>query len=190
MKLAPAQAPTKPAPIAPKAAPPPANAEPAKKTPKPSPQRGLREGVAAAATPKPPPWVTTPPLTPEARREKNKFKKKRYEARNLKPRIPAVLEALSARWPLAFPRDLTQIRPWAIGLHEEVCKQVPEIPPQLIRLAMKSLTKTEAYQVAVAKGGSRYDLDGNERGVVTDEAKAAAVTMLEEIRKKMEGGTL
>lgn len=150
------------------------------------PEKAAPKTASAPKAKKPPPWVTTPPLSPEARREKDRLKKKRYEARNLKPHIPAVLEALAARWPVAFPRDPTKLRPWAIGLHEDLVKQGLGFSRQLLRLALKHVTKTDGYLTALAAGGPRYDLDGNARGEVTEEQKASAVTRLAELRANQE----
>lgn len=133
-------------------------------------------------TAKPPPRVATPPLDPEKRREKDRLKRKRYEERNVKPHIPAALEALAARWPAAFPRDRSTLRPWAIGLHNDIDEKSLGISRQVLRLALKRVTRSEEYLTALASGGPRIDLEGNPRGEVTEEARADAVTRLAELR--------
>lgn len=134
---------------------------------------------ATAKRKKEPPWVTTPPLTPEQRREKERARRKRIEAR-LRPQIPATLAALAERFPAVFSPD--KPRPWAIGLFEELKTKNTGFTGQLLREALHRFTKMEAYQAALAAGGQRYDLDGNERGEVTDEQRRKASEKLEELR--------
>lgn len=142
--------------------------------PAPAPQSESAEPAKPAKkSAKPPPWVTTPPLTPEAKREKARLKRKRNEAKHklLRPEIlPVVdgiepafdryLEKLAERWPAAFPTDPSKIRPFAIGVHREIEKEITSYSKRALRVAVRKIANSEAYLAAVADGGKRYDLDG------------------------------
>lgn len=137
----------------------------------------------AINAPKPP----SSPADPEKKRLAKREANDRYRDR-LKEKAPAVLAELTARWPTAFPEDESQIRPWAIGLTNEIAKHGMPYSKNLIRAALKLIANSEAYQMALAAGGSRFDLEGNECGEVSAEHRAEAVKLLEALRAN-EGGT-
>ncbi|MBI3890438.1 MAG: ProQ/FinO family protein [Candidatus Wallbacteria bacterium] len=136
------------------------------------PAQAARPTPAPAA--KPPKAEPRPRLTPEECRAKARERRNRYEARHLKPQVPAILAALTAKWPDVFPSDPAALRPFAIGLHADIDGQKIGFPRAVIRMALKTLCKTEAYQAALAQGGPRYGLDGLPQGEVSAEARAEA----------------
>jgi ProP effector len=106
----------------------------------------------------------------------------RYAA-SRRARAKPVLEALSVRWPAVFPAVASEIRPWPIGLLEEMVARHPEHPRGLIRGALDRFARTEAYQLALARGGPRFGLDGQPAGEVTAEQQARATEALEKLRR-------
>ncbi|MBI4871921.1 MAG: hypothetical protein HY814_10200 [Candidatus Riflebacteria bacterium] len=125
----------------------------------------------------------TPKGDPAAVAEHKRLKRKRYEEKNIKPHIPALLAVLRERWPAAFPEDPSKQRPWAVGIHGDLMKAGLNCTSTVLRLALKSIAKTVAYQTAVALGGARYDLQGNPRGTVDLGARDAALARLEELQR-------
>ena len=73
--------------------------------------------------------------------------------------------------------------PLAIGIHDEINKAFPKSSLKLIRQTLKRWTKREGYHRAVVANQWRYDLNGEQKGEVSDEhrgfllgdEKAAAV---------------
>ena len=135
------------------------------------------------------PAKTATPADPEKQRLAKRHKEDLYRAR-LKLKAPAILAELTSRWPKAFPEDTSQVRPWAIGVTNDIFKSGLPHSKNLIRAALKLIAKTEVYLKALAAGGPRYDLDGNARGEVSEDHKAEAAKMLAALRaKKVAGGT-
>jgi len=130
------------------------------------------------------PKRVTVPLSSEKRKEKERHRRQRHEA-HLKEKVPSVLEVLSVRWPLVFPRDPSKARPWAIGLFKELIAQNLEFSRILIRETLKRYTKTEGYQKVLIAGGPRYDLAGTVKGEVTEEETVKASDLLQKLKEKM-----
>jgi ProP effector len=90
------------------------------------------------------------------------------------------------RWPTAFPAHPEAIRPLAVGIHQFLEKQFPDRSPEQIRRAIAQwrYPRLGAYLRAVARGGARYDLDGNPCGEITEGEKENARQRLYEWRAK------
>jgi ProQ/FINO family len=165
-----------PASIKAKAAPPPAlTAKPVRpttqpKTP-PAPQPVPRPQAAPSPVSAPVP-ASAPPPTPAVETAPTGPSKKELE----KQARRALLEVFRTRWPLAFPRDFRQVRPFALGIHKDIAALLPEQPPQRIRAVIPvfQMLTGAGYYLAVLRGGPRYDLEGNPRGEVTAEEQEIA----------------
>lgn len=132
---------------------------------------------------KDPPWVTTPPLSPEQRRAKNRLKRRRNEAK-FKLLRPEILAKLAEKWPVAFPADAAMLRPLAIGVHHEIIKEFAGYPQRAVSIALRKITNSEAYLTLIIAGGQRYGLDGMPNGEITDGAKTEAARRLAEKRAR------
>jgi ProP effector len=90
------------------------------------------------------------------------------------------------RWPTAFPAHPEAIRPLAVGIHQLLEKEFPDRSPEQIRRAIAQwrYPRLGAYLRAVARGGARYDLDGQPCGEVTEGEKDNARQRLHEWRAK------
>ena len=80
----------------------------------------------------------------------------------------ALLAVLRERWPQIFPVDFRQVKPFALGLHREIIKALPEVKPSLIRYTIHfyQCGGKGAYWRAILRGGPRYTLDGTPTGAV------------------------
>lgn len=94
--------------------------------------------------------------------------------------INPLLDRLCAAFPACFNRTAPQ--PLKIGLGEEVMAlagvhpALADLSRTQIRRALKVYTGAPAYRKALARGGPRYDLDGQPAGEVTPEQQAFAQT--------------
>ena len=90
------------------------------------------------------------------------------------------LNRLCAAFPACFSRLDPQ--PLKIGLDEELLAQagvhpaLADLTPDQIRQALQCYARRPAYRRALAKGGPRYDLDGQPTGEVTPEQQRDAST--------------
>jgi len=187
--VAPRQVSPQPPPAAPVAAPqapagavrspqppptPPPAAAPAPATPKKKKQRH-RGGMKKKVVPLP-----RAPGEPRLRTAAQKAKKARKRAKvaaRMLEEARDLLRTLEQRHPLAFPALPARPRPLAVGIHNAIiaahgCK------PRLVEVAMKEWTKQHFYQVALAAGGPRIDLDGIEAGQVEPDQQAKAREVL------------
>jgi len=126
------------------------------------------KATASATAPPPPPEPQPPvpqlsPAAPAIIESSPSEKEQKKQARR------ELLEVFRERWPHAFPRDLRQVRPLAVGIHRDLAAALPGHSHRQIG-AVFSLFKylvNPAYLRAILRGGPRYDLDGNPRGEVT-----------------------
>ncbi|MBM4258788.1 MAG: hypothetical protein FJ147_23160 [Deltaproteobacteria bacterium] len=102
------------------------------------------------------------------------------------PPPPALYRVIMERWPIVFPAHPEAIRPLTVGIHELLEKQFPDRSPEQIRRAIAQwrYPRLGAYLRAVARGGARYDLDGNPCGDITESEKENARQRLQEWRAK------
>jgi hypothetical protein len=98
----------------------------------------------------------------------------------------ALLAVFQSRWPVAFPRDFRQLKPLALGIHQDLITALPDTPPALIKqtIALFQRWSGAGYWLAIGKGGPRYDLAGNPRGEVTPEEQARAKQELTAIHER------
>lgn len=75
---------------------------------------------------------------------------------------------------------LQEARPLAIGIHKGILERLPDLDKQKVSKAMRLHTASTRYLKAMAKGGPRYDLEGNPAGEVTAEQQEAAAKMVKE----------
>ena len=92
--------------------------------------------------------------------------------------IHALLDRLCAAFPACFNRKAP--KPLKIGLGEElmalagVYPALADLSRTQLRRALKVYTGAPAYRKALARGGPRYDLDGQPAGEVTPDQQADA----------------
>ena len=116
--------------------------------------------------------------TPATTQAPNK-RRLRYEA------AIAVLLAARQRFPNAIARlDKTIRPPLKIGVHTDLIAAMPEIPAELIELALGIYTTCVAYHAGCTEGTARVDLDGQSDGVVTADEAAHAAAALEIIKAR------
>ena len=98
--------------------------------------------------------------------------------------MPQDVNPLVDRWVETFPACFSRSapKPLKIGLGEELMALAGVHPAFVdltrtrIRRALKVYTGAPAYRKALAKGGPRYDLDGQPAGEVTPEQQTFART--------------
>jgi ProP effector len=94
--------------------------------------------------------------------------------------VNPIIDRLIEAFPACFSRKAPQ--PLKIGLGEEllalagVHPALADLTRTQIRRALQVYTGTWAYRKALAKGGPRYDLDGQAAGEVTPEQQVIART--------------
>jgi hypothetical protein len=82
-----------------------------------------------------------------------------------KPDIPkpqAILEELYDTFPKAFFRAPEKVKPLRLYIQNFIKKKLKKYPKHELRKALVLYTQTKAYCEALAKGGYRIDLEGNE----------------------------
>jgi sRNA-binding protein len=100
-----------------------------------------------------------------------------------------LLTELGSRFPKLFRREWNSPPlPMKIGLHTDLQALFPEIDSRTVREALRQYTMRCGwlYQEAVAKGGPRYDLEGNPQGEVTPAEQELAEKALAQWRQKRE----
>jgi hypothetical protein len=152
-------------------------AQPAPSKPQaPVPPQSARPPIAPPAPPPSPQPATTPPPA----RDPNQPTRKQRDAQARRD----LLAILRQRWPQVFPADLRLLKPWAIGLHQALAKELPDTKPAVIGRALSYLQRggNGAYWRAVLRGGPRYNLDGTANGEVTAKDQEHAQEQLVALR--------
>lgn len=102
--------------------------------------------------------------------------------RNKPPPRDPVLARLVATYPIF--RDL---QPLAIGIHKAIIAALPDIDRKALRQTLQRHTTSTAYLKVIAKGGSRFGLDGLPSGHITPEQqKQANQELKDRFRKQAE----
>ena len=115
-----------------------------------------------------------PELTPQEQ-------KKAQEAK-----IRKRIEPLCSQWPQLFSYE--KPKPVMIGIHKVIKAQGHW--NQAVKNALGFYVNRYTYRRAMARGGCRYDLEGNEAGSISEKDQASAVQYLEQrkaARKKQSG---
>jgi sRNA-binding protein len=75
-----------------------------------------------------------------------------------------------------FPRDWRSMKPFALGMHQDILHELPTVKPSLVRQTIRSYQQggKGTYWRALLKGGSRYHLDGTREGEITAQDQAHA----------------
>ncbi|MBV8399504.1 MAG: hypothetical protein JOZ17_12300 [Acetobacteraceae bacterium] len=96
-------------------------------------------------------------------------------------RIEATLADWRARWPAVFTKPVLL----AVGISHRMREQLPaEFPRREVGIALHSWTNRRGYLRAMARGDMRRNLDGNEVGIPTEEAREQARQLLEERERR------
>lgn len=103
----------------------------------------------------------------------------------------ALYRVIMEQWPTAFPAHPEAVRPLAVGIHQLLEKQFPDRSSEQVRRAIAQwrYPRLGAYLRAVARGGPRYDLDGNPCGEITSSEQENARQRLHEWRAKRKAQT-
>jgi ProP effector len=90
--------------------------------------------------------------------------------------VEALLQQVMERWPQTFSAYPAEVRPLARGINKDLVAQVPGASRRQIGFALAwwQRQRRPAYWQALARGGPRYDLDGQPRGEVTPEEQEQA----------------
>lgn len=113
-----------------------------------------------------------------------KFAKKAPPSPPPPPR--ALYRIIMEQWPMVFPARPDDVRPLAVGIHEQLEKQFPDRSPEQVRRAIAQwrYPRLGAYLRGVARGGPRFDLDGNPSGEVSAGEQENARERLKEWRER------
>lgn len=95
------------------------------------------------------------------------------------PSARSLLKELQEKFP-AF-RDYM---PLSIGIDKQLLARLPELDRKALRVALGLHTNSSRYLRAMAKATSRFDLDGNAAGEVTEAHRTHASEVLRERFKK------
>ena len=71
--------------------------------------------------------------------------------------------------------------PLAIGIHKAIRERLPEIDAHDLRIAMNMHTSSVQYQKAVSQASTRFNLDSEVAGEVTDEQRQVAMDALRKL---------
>jgi hypothetical protein len=99
-------------------------------------------------------------------------------------RLIAVVKQLEERWPSTFPKRKADIRPWSLDIHLEIHQADPNLSKRTIQRALKLWQRRyrKVYLKKLARGGPRYDLQGNTKGEVTEREQEEAKRQLVDMR--------
>lgn len=77
--------------------------------------------------------------------------------------------------------------PLAIGIDKQLLQRMPDLDRKLVRIALGLHTNSLRYLKSIEKATSRFDLDGNPSGEVTEaQRKHASEILRERFRKSAE----
>ena len=115
-----------------------------------------------------------------------KFRAKKMVSLPPPPPPRALYRVIMEQWPTVFPARPDEVRPLAIGIHQLLEKKFPDRSPEQVRRAIAQwrYPRLGAYLRIVARGGPRYDLDGNPCGEVTAGEQENARQRLKEWRER------
>jgi len=133
-----------------------------------------------------------PPVAENVREQpgKGRFDRRKFQAKKAPPPPPppprALYRILMEQWPTVFPARPDDVRPLAVGIHEQLEKKYPDRSPEQVRRAIAQwrYPRLGAYLRVVARGGPRYDLDGNPCGEVSASEQENARERLKEWRER------
>lgn len=104
------------------------------------------------------------------------------EQKSFDSEVKALLEGF---WPLLF--SYRAPRPLKVGIIEDMVSDSASrglpFDKELLKKALLRYTWRYRYQEGLAKGENRYDLDGNEAGIITPEQRERALRELEKRTK-------
>ena len=115
---------------------------------------------------------------------------RKFRAKKVAPPPPppprALYRIIMEQWPTVFPARPDEVRPLTVGIHEMLEKKFPDRSPEQVRRAIAQwrYPRLGAYLRVVARGGPRYDLDGNPSGEVTASEQENARQRLKEWRAR------
>lgn len=120
---------------------------------------------------------------------KARFGGRKFPAKKVAPPPPpprALYRIIMEQWPKVFPARPDDVRPLAVGIHEQLEKQFPDRSPEQVRRAIAQwrYPRLGAYLRVVARGGPRFDIDGNPRGEVSASEQENARERLKEWRER------
>ena len=118
---------------------------------------------APAPTPVQPAEAKLPELTPQ---EQKKAREEKIRKR---------IEPLCTQWPLLFTYEKS--KPVMIGIHKAI--EAQGLWNNAVKNALGFYVNRYTYRRALARGGFRYDLEGNEAGAISEKDQASAVQYLE-----------
>lgn len=75
-------------------------------------------------------------------------------------------------------------QPLAIGTDKKIIKLMPEVDRKVLRMALGIHTNSMRYLKAMSKAETRFDLEGQAAGDITEEHRTHAAQMLQERIKK------
>lgn len=91
----------------------------------------------------------------------------------------------------AVPPVFTRAKPQAlkIGVADDLLKEYPEVNIKDLRRWLGIWTGTRQYLHRLRNGLNRHDLDGNDCGLISDDARIVARQRLDRMRKKQKSTT-
>lgn len=92
------------------------------------------------------------------------------------------------RFPKLFTPERTpnlKKKPLKIGIHQDLIKEFPEVNPKVIRLALFDYIQGPEYLTACFDGAPRFDLQGNESGIVTREHRLYLLKLAEDDKRRI-----
>jgi ProP effector len=91
----------------------------------------------------------------------------------------ALLKSLQESFPV-----FREFKPLAIGIDKQLRAKLPELDRKALRMALGMHTHSTKYLKAIAKGTTRFDLDGNSGVELTESHRQHATESLQERSKK------
>lgn len=94
-------------------------------------------------------------------------------------KIRSTLIVFEMKYPKAFfPKDSPDTVPLAIGIHQVLIDENPQINPLLVVTALRRYLGKNRYQRALATKENRMNLDGSVFGPVSEKHRAHAIAEL------------
>ena len=91
----------------------------------------------------------------------------------------ALLKSLQESFPV-----FREFKPLAIGIDKQLRAKLPELDRKVLRMALGMHTHSTKYLKAIAKGTTRFDLDGHSGVELTESHRQHATETLQERSKK------
>lgn len=94
-----------------------------------------------------------------------------------------ITQILEERWPKLF--NFNNPKPLKLEIHKDIYSLIDESEQPQYKNALSTYVRRLKYTTCLAKGGERYDLEGNAFGLVTEEEQSLSQVVIDKRNLKI-----